>query len=110
MNFVDAIKTCLTKYADFTGRATRSEFWWFILFCCIVQGIATTLSQNIQAVIALALFIPSLAVTVRRLHDVDRSGWWYLLALVPLVGIIVLICWYVSEGTQGPNQFGNPAA
>jgi len=110
MNFMDATKTCLTKYASFNGRATRSEYWWFILFVAIAQGIAMSLSQNLQAVVSLVLLLPNLAVAVRRLHDVNRSGWWYWVVLIPLIGVIVLIYWFVTEGTQGANDYGNPSA
>jgi uncharacterized membrane protein YhaH (DUF805 family) len=110
MNYFTAIKTCLTKYATFNGRASRSEYWWFILFNAIVQTLAAAISQDIFAIVGLALLLPVLAVTVRRLHDLDHSGWWYLIIFLPAIGILVLLFWMVTEGTNGPNQYGNPVA
>ncbi len=120
MNFMDAVRTCLNKYATFSGRARRSEFWWFILFNFAAQIAASIVDGIIAAIIGfsalaflvmLALFIPGLAVSVRRLHDTGRSGWWLLLGLIPVVGIVVLIVWYATEGQPGPNQYGeNPKA
>ena len=110
MNFMDAVKTCLTKYASFSGRATRSEYWWFILFVAILQGITIPLNEIIQAIVILALLLPTLAVAVRRLHDINRSGWWYFIVFLPLFGVLALIYWFVCEGTQGANDYGNPPA
>ncbi|WP_237217291.1 DUF805 domain-containing protein, partial [Falsiroseomonas oryziterrae] len=112
MNFQDAVRTCLQNYVTFSGRARRSEFWFFILFNLLVQVVAAILDSFLGdtgimgAIASLALFLPGLAVSVRRLHDTGRSGWWVLLGLVPLVGIIVLIVWYANRGEDGPNRFG----
>jgi uncharacterized membrane protein YhaH (DUF805 family) len=113
MNFGDAVRTCLNNYVTFNGRARRSEYWYFVLFTVIVQVIAGVLDEVIfrgagvlGMVISLALLLPGLAVSVRRLHDVGRSGWWLLIGLVPVVGFIVLIVWYVQRGEDGPNRFG----
>ena len=92
MNFQAAVQSGFSNYANFRGRACRSEFWWWQLFL-VLAGIAVTI-------------IPDLAVTVRRLHDTDSSGWWILLALIPLVGLIVLIVWWWQEGSKGYNRFG----
>jgi len=114
MTFTESIKTVLiSKYATFSGRATRSEYWWFTLFSFVVQIGLMIVSGILNSsflliaylVIFLATIIPATAVTVRRLHDTDRSGWWILLSLVPL-GFIVLIVWFASRGTQGTNRFG----
>ncbi len=110
MNFQTSIKTCFTKYADFTGRATRSEYWWFCLFATIVNIIASMISPVLSGILALALLLPSIAVMVRRLHDDNISGWLGLILLVPLIGFLVILYFMVIEGTQGPNKFGNPAA
>jgi uncharacterized membrane protein YhaH (DUF805 family) len=127
MDFMTAVKTCFSKYVTFSGRAQRSEFWWFWLFLFAGQiilsivdstlfGTVTTYDGGFEAhtntpilsgLFSLAVFLPSLAVAVRRLHDTDRSGWWYLLCLIPLIGIIVLIVWWASKGTAGANRFGN---
>lgn len=99
-SFGEAVSTCFTKYFTFSGRASRSEYWFFALLGFII-GLIPGLN-----LLGLVLFIPSLAVTVRRLHDTDRSGWWMLLALIPLIGGIVLLVFMCLEGTRGPNRFG----
>ena len=122
MGFGDAVRTCWKKYGDFDGRAVRSEFWWWVLFVTLLQvaasivltvflivfqnaGFLQWLGVMIFMVVVLALILPSIAVSVRRLHDRDLSGWWYLLGFVPF-GSIVLFVWYVLPGTPGPNRFG----
>ena len=108
MDFVTAIKTCLTKYVGFAGRAPRSEYWNFTLFLIVVSiALAAAGLDQVGSFFSIATLLPSLAVGVRRLHDTDRSGWWLLLLLVPLVGMIVLIVWFVRPGTQGANRFGD---
>jgi uncharacterized membrane protein YhaH (DUF805 family) len=105
----------LKKYAVFTGRARRKEYWMFVLFSVIVT-IVLSLVEGIvggpgvlSGLYALAVLIPSIAVGVRRLHDTGRSGWWILIGLVPLVGIIVLIVFFVADSQPGTNQYGpNP--
>jgi uncharacterized membrane protein YhaH (DUF805 family) len=112
MRFGQAVAHVLRNYATFSGRAPRSELWWFSLFtlllglaCNIVDaGLGT--HDVIRRLVSLAMLLPSIAVGVRRLHDIDRSGWWSLLALVPLVGWVVLIVWYCTRGTPGANRFG----
>ncbi len=126
MTFGAAIKTCFSKYVTFSGRAQRSEFWWWILFTWITTIVlsiadsflfgtvttqdggfeASTDTAILSAIFSLAILLPTISVIVRRLHDTDRTGWWYWLALVPLVGIIILIVWWASKGTDGPNRFG----
>lgn len=112
MTFQDAVRTCLQNYVTFAGRARRSEFWFFILFNLLVQIVAGILDAFlggtgfVGAVASLALFLPGLAVSVRRLHDTGRSGWWILICLIPLVGMILLIVWYATRGENGPNRFG----
>jgi uncharacterized membrane protein YhaH (DUF805 family) len=111
MDFVTAVKTCFGKYATFSGRACRSEYWFFALFFLIVLLIAGVVDAALevpalQAVVLLALFVPSLAANVRRLHDIDRSGWWYLITFIPLIGGLLLIFWFCGRGTAGPNRFG----
>lgn len=111
MDFVTAVKTCFGKFATFEGRACRSEFWFYTLFIFIASVVlqlidAATGIGVLSPIFALATLIPSIAVAARRLHDTDRSGWWYLLVFVPLVGAIVLIIWFCSRGTTGANRFG----
>jgi uncharacterized membrane protein YhaH (DUF805 family) len=113
MNFTTAITTCFHKYVDFTARAIRSEYWYWVLFNVLAQIVATIVdviifghSSIFLAIVTLGLVLPSLAVAVRRLHDTDRSGWWILIALVPLVGAIILIVFMCQRGTVGPNRFG----
>ena len=91
MTFQDSIRTCLTKYADFAGSASRPEFWWFALFVLVVSLALTAMSPMIGNVFSLAVLLPQLAVGARRLHDTGKSGWWQLLLLVPVAGLIVLI-------------------
>lgn len=121
MGFGDAIRAVFGKYATFEGRACRSEFWWFALFNLLMQipigivdgmlvGGRGMMDMNqftpVSTIWGLAVFVPSLAVAVRRLHDTDRSGWWWFLWVIPIIGWIVLFIWYVTEGTRGPNRFG----
>ena len=117
MGFQEAVRTVLSKYATFTGRAARPEFWWFALFSLLAHLVASFLDgllfgqQLIDGLLALALLLPSLAVGARRLHDIGRSGWWLLISLIPVVGWLVLIYFYVQPGEPSDNQFGpRPAA
>jgi len=112
MTFADAIKTCFNKYADFSGRATRSEYWWFQLFFILVYFMLGILSAVISEmfamlaiVFALAVFIPAIAAGVRRLHDTDKSGWWLLLGFVPFIGLLLLYFLAIA-GTPTDNRFG----
>lgn len=108
MDFVTAIKTCLTKYVGFADRARRSEYWYFALFLVIVSlALDAAELQQVSMFFSLVTLLPAIAVGVRRLHDTNRSGWWLFLLLVPLVGSIVLIVWFASRGTPGPNRFGD---
>ncbi|WP_046508297.1 DUF805 domain-containing protein [Streptomyces odonnellii] len=103
----------LKNYAGFSGRARRTEFWMFVLFNLIVQIVLTVidsvigLNSVLSGLYALAVLIPSLAVSVRRLHDTDKSGWLLLLGLIPLVGGIILIVFSATAGTAGPNKYGH---
>lgn len=99
MDFVSAIKSCLGQYAGFSGRAVRSEFWWFFLFQIIVMVIASFLGDVVSGIVSIALLLPAFAVGARRLHDIGRSGWWQLLTLTG-IGVLLLIFWWVqpSEG------------
>ena len=108
VSFAEAIKLFFVRYTDFNGRSRRSEYWWFCLFNMIVSTVITMVIPNLAWIWTVATLIPTLALCIRRLHDVGRSGWWYLILFVPLVGAILLIVWFCSD--SGPdNQWGpNP--
>ncbi len=113
MGFTDAVTTVFSNYANFNGRAARPEFWWWALFVSIVYVVfavlAAVIGREVYALLALfvlAVILPNLAVTARRLHDTDRSGWWQLIALVPIIGPIVLLIFEILPGTPGANRFG----
>jgi uncharacterized membrane protein YhaH (DUF805 family) len=133
LSFTEAIATCFRKYADFRGRASRPEFWWFVLAYYIVilmplvpliaaLDSKSSLDQTgfdesvsgvaiffifLTSVAVLAFILPYLAAGVRRLHDTGKSGWWWLLSLVPFGWIVVLV-FLVGEGDKGWNQYGPP--
>lgn len=119
MNMTEAVKTCFTKYFTFSGRARRSEFWWFSLFLVLASFVTAFLDSlffgvsflsdlgPIGGLFSLATLVPAFSVGARRLHDKGRSGWWQLLLLLPLIGVIVLIVWWASKGDNGANRFGN---
>jgi uncharacterized membrane protein YhaH (DUF805 family) len=109
MNYLQAVQTCLRKYVDFSGRASRPEFWWFALFQLIVLVIASFLGDTVYIIVALALLLPSLAVGARRLHDIGKSGWFLLINLIPIIGILVLIYFWVQPGQPEGNTYGVPA-
>lgn len=111
----------LKKYAVFSGRARRAEYWYFVLFNIIVAVVLSLIDTLLgtfnfmqgvgllSGLYALAVLIPTLAVTVRRLHDIDRTGWWIFINLIPLIGFIVLLVFAVTDGTPGSNRYGpNP--
>ena len=98
MTLQESIRVCFTKYADFTGKAGRSEYWWFFLFIILVSLAASMVSNILGALFSLGTLLPSIAAAARRLHDTNRSGWWQLICIVPVVGIIVLIVFLAQEG------------
>jgi uncharacterized membrane protein YhaH (DUF805 family) len=100
MDFVTAVKSCLTQYASFSGRATRPEFWWFFLFQILALVVTSMLGDLAYSIAALLLLLPALAVGARRLHDAGRSGWWQLLTLTG-IGYLVLLYWWVQPGKDG---------
>lgn len=119
MTFAEAIKSCYKKYATVSGRASRSEFWWFELYFNLPIIITTALqlsgamSEDSIVSIIVGLFIlgnvlPVIAVTFRRLHDVNKSGWWLLIGAIPLIGGIYLLIKYCTKGDMGPNRYGRP--
>ena len=118
MDFTQSIKTCFSKYAVFSGRASRSEFWWFALFG-FIGGIVTLVidvmilgysSQEYgptNIIFSVITFLPYIAVGARRLHDINRSGWWQLIVLT-VIGIILLIIWWATVGENKKNVHGSP--
>lgn len=117
MNLPNAVVSVLRNYVNFSGRASRSEFWYWTLAYILVMVPLSIIDESINpgtefgkmsvvvGLLSLALFLPNLAVTVRRLHDTDRSGWWILLSFTG-VGVFVLLYWYCCKGTDGANRFG----
>ena len=117
MTFVEAISSCFRNYAAFAGRAVRSEFWYWYLFVWIIltlfegidrwlhPGLSMGLFSFVDLAVGLALILPSLAVSARRLHDIDRTAWWILIGAT-VVGTIILIYWACLPGTPGRNRFG----
>ena len=104
MNFVDAIKSGFANYVGFTGRARRSEYWYWVLFVVLASILLSMVNQNLSGIFSLAVLLPGLAMGTRRLHDVGRSGWWQLLGLTG-IGVLVLLYWAVQP-SEGDNQFG----
>lgn len=106
MTFAQSIQTCFSKYADFNDRAKRPEYWWFFLFCCLL-GVATGIVNEVLNLLAtLAISLPCYAAGARRLHDTNRSGWWQLLWIIPIIGWIVIIIFLAQEGESTDNQYG----
>jgi uncharacterized membrane protein YhaH (DUF805 family) len=126
MEMTEAVKSVLSKYATFSGRAPRSEYWWWVLAVTILMLILGILdififnpllglgteenpaASPLSIIASLALILPNLSVAVRRLHDLDKSGWWILIWFIPIIGFLLLLFWYVSKGTEGDNRFGAP--
>jgi uncharacterized membrane protein YhaH (DUF805 family) len=116
MNFSTAISVCMGKYGTFKGRASRSEFWWFYLFTVLLSwggsivGASTDSEIGADVVstgISLIFLVPVIAVGSRRLHDINKSGWWQLILLTG-IGAILLIIWWAKEGTKEINEYGEP--
>ena len=111
MSFTEAIRDAFSKYVTFRGRSSRAAYWWFYLFLIICTLAALALdaaldtSPALYALVALALLLPNLAVTVRRLHDSGHSAWWLLIGLIPLIGGIVLLV-FTLQGSDPPNKWG----
>ena len=122
MGMTDAVKLFFMRYTDFQGRSSRAEYWWaylglilIIIVPYILVGIFASMGITAIAgligllllIFYLAIIIPSIAIVVRRLHDLDKSGWWYFIALVPLIGGLLLLWWFCQPGTKGPNTYGD---
>ena len=115
MSFSEAVKDGFDHYAKFDGRASRSSFWWWVLFVIIVSIVANILDAAIDAtiftiIVSLGLLLPNLSVAIRRLHDTGRTGWWILIGLIPLIGFIVLLIFYLEKGDPAENEYGPPPA
>lgn len=115
MSFKEAISAGFAGYFDFDTRTVRSGYWYWVLFALLAGIVARGIDLAVfgmhsmpvlNLLVSLALLIPGLAVGVRRLHDINRSGWWLLIAFVPIVGVFVVIYWLVQPGTSGDNDFG----
>lgn len=120
-----AFRTVLSKYATFSGRASRPEFWWWVLAVFLLTALtqlidaflmapmlgfdvgSETAGQPLSMLVSIILFLPGLAVAARRLHDIGRSGWWLFLYLIPIIGFLVLL-WFYTRPSDGPNQWGPP--
>lgn len=117
MTFKKAVQRCFKKYFDFSGRASRAEYWYFVLFNILISipfailiiatGGENSSIERLADIVNLALFIPNTAVATRRLHDTGRSGWWQLIAFTG-IGIFVLLYWYIKEGDNDANEYGYP--
>lgn len=127
MGFTEAIRSGFDHYVKFDGRASRSAYWWWALFVFIVGIVANVLDGVfglqqfrefngqmyaaggvISGLATLALLLPNLSVTIRRLHDTDRSGWWWFIVIFPVIGWIIYLYFMIARGTPGPNRFGPP--
>lgn len=111
MGVTEAVGSVLGKYAQFSGRARRSEYWWWTLAVFVVGLVADFVdlavhSPLLQIVLFLATVLPSLAVGVRRLHDTGKSGWFLLVGFIPLVGTILVLVWLCGDSARGANQYG----
>jgi uncharacterized membrane protein YhaH (DUF805 family) len=114
MTFAEAIASGFRNYATFAGRAARSEYWYWTLFVCLVSAATLILDMALfpnakewplNSVWGIAVFLPGLGMSIRRLHDIDRTGWWLLLAFT-IIGVVLLIVWACMRGTKGRNRFG----
>ena len=108
MTFLKSIETCFYKYAEFNGRASRSEFWWFYLFYTLCWIIGFVVNPVVELIVVLGLLLPYIAVAARRLHDINKSGWLQLVGLIPLIGWIIIIIWCATEGHKKKNKYGAP--
>ena len=118
MDFMDAVKKCFQNYANFSGRARRSEYWYFVLFNALVGGVLSGLARmagegfiassltSLASLYSLATLVPGLAVAWRRLHDIGKSGGYWFFIFIPIAGPIILLVWLVKAGDAGDNAYG----
>ena len=108
MNFVESIQACYKNFFDFSGRASKSEYWWFQLYGIIIYGLVFVFQGDLAllfSILAVANSIPLWSATVRRLHDTDKSGWMVLISVIPLIGLYIIVL-LIADGTKGKNRFG----
>jgi uncharacterized membrane protein YhaH (DUF805 family) len=116
MTFTEAVKSGFDHYVKFDGRASRPAYWWWFLFTILVAVAASIIDAAIgsfgviSGIAGLALLLPGLSVAIRRLHDTDHSGWWVLIGLIPIIGFIVLLVFYLRQSDLGENRYGPPPA
>ena len=108
MNFQQAVQTCLRKYVDFSGRASRPEYWWFFLAYVILTFVGRLIHEMLYVAVVLALILPLMAAGARRLHDVGKTAWLLLIGLVPVVGFLVLLYFTVQPSQPESNAYGPP--
>lgn len=104
MTFVESVQTCFKKYAEFNGRASTPEYWWWVLFIVLASVAGQMVGDVVGGLVSLATLLPSIGVTTRRLHDIDKSGWWQLIYIIPLLGWAVMIYWCIQNPVE-PNRF-----
>jgi uncharacterized membrane protein YhaH (DUF805 family) len=107
-SYQKAILNCFKKFADFKGRSARSEFWYFQLFCVLLSIFLHFISQNLASLAMLIVMLPNLAVSVRRMHDIGRSGWWVCIVAVPIVGVFLFLFWAIQDSDAETNAYGLP--
>lgn len=116
VSFSQAVRMAFDSYCRFQGRSSRSEYWWWVLFVAILSfcigiiegilGFSMTAVQTTSGILSLVLLLPGLGLSVRRLHDIGKSGWWVLLGFIPVVGAIILIIWFAQNSQMQDNQYG----
>ncbi len=117
MNMGAAVRSCFSKYVTFSGRALRSEYWWFTLFNLLVSVVLNIVDATVfgfgggqvailSAIYSLIVFLPAISVMVRRLHDHGRTGWWFWIMFVPVIGMLVLLYWMIAKGSDEANDYG----
>ena len=108
MNFTESIKSCYSKFFDFSGRDSKSEYWWFQLYNLIVYLLIFVFQGDLQilvSIITIVNILPAVAAGVRRIHDSNKSGWWILIGLIPLIGLYIFVL-LIQDGTKGKNKYG----
>jgi uncharacterized membrane protein YhaH (DUF805 family) len=115
MSFSEAVKSGFDHYTKFDGRANKAAYWWWFLFAILVAIAANIVDSIIGSaifsiIVGLGLLLPGLSVSIRRLHDTDRTGWWILIGLIPIIGFIVLLIFYLQKSDPGDNKYGPPMA